>query len=720
MDEELLRALRQAISEMTAAGNASAQAANQLSDSLDDANRQIDQTGTAAGKVSNSLKNLTGPVKLAYNAVSVFTQVLNGYIQVQLRLTKSVMAFQTSIYESENALNNLSQGLDAQYKYFEDLAKNTAGPIAKLVQDIPIIGDIVKAGAENLKLGLEIVAEANKQSMTVITRSFTAMQALSGQFGVLTTDVQDFSRMAVTAGLTSEQFGRILGSNADVLTRAFDGNRRAARTLGQEFSYLKDETDGTRAQFVALGMGTDEIASAMSSFAYQQRLVTGEQEYLYGELAKRTLEYTKNLRAVSAITGQNVEEQQAERRRLLDNARFVAKLEELRASGREAEADALLSTVEIFKQFGPAMERVVIEQAIYGGQARSIEANRTILMNRALASASSDAVKATQGFTESQEEARRQAFQILDDRADEIKASRDATRGLVQLGYVTDNTYIQDIGEAFINTRDMVNRTGTLVDTFNASLRKADETVTGITQIITDAERRQQQTRVTTETNILLDNQGKVAAGSLQVATAFEELVVRLNQSRRDIITGVQNFTNDLVNSAGELTPEALLRIGEIGRQSGMTDTERQIESIDKEIADIRAKTNVLQGGKFQLFHSPEDQARLIELQKERQRLQSLDLGGVATGPSTGYRAILHGTEAVVPLPDGRNIPVELDTSKLDEALGKLMDAKTNNSQQSLEKLESLMEQSVGLNDRILQALKQSNRTGDKMMRVIS
>jgi hypothetical protein len=34
--------------------------------------------------------------------------------------------------------------------------------------------------------------------------------------------------------------------------------------------------------------------------------------------------------------------------------------------------------------------------------------------------------------------------------------------------------------------------------------------------------------------------------------------------------------------------------------------------------------------------------------------------GGIARGPKDGYRAILHGTEAVVPLPDGKNIPVAL------------------------------------------------------------
>ena len=34
--------------------------------------------------------------------------------------------------------------------------------------------------------------------------------------------------------------------------------------------------------------------------------------------------------------------------------------------------------------------------------------------------------------------------------------------------------------------------------------------------------------------------------------------------------------------------------------------------------------------------------------------------GGVARGPQQGYNAVLHGNEAVVPLPDNRHIPVEL------------------------------------------------------------
>jgi phage-related minor tail protein len=41
-------------------------------------------------------------------------------------------------------------------------------------------------------------------------------------------------------------------------------------------------------------------------------------------------------------------------------------------------------------------------------------------------------------------------------------------------------------------------------------------------------------------------------------------------------------------------------------------------------------------------------------------KLPAYGPGGVARGPRAGYPAILHGTEAVVPLPNNRHIPVEM------------------------------------------------------------
>lgn len=78
----------------------------------------------------------------------------------------------------------------------------------------------------------------------------------------------------------------------------------------------------------------------------------------------------------------------------------------------------------------------------------------------------------------------------------------------------------------------------------------------------------------------------------------------------------------------------------------------------------------------------------------------SAQLGGIASGPTSGYRAVLHGTEAIVPLPDGKKIPVEIPgfTTNLGD--------QTNLLAQQLTKLDDIinvMRRQVDVSTKILQ-----------------
>jgi muramidase (phage lysozyme) len=70
--------------------------------------------------------------------------------------------------------------------------------------------------------------------------------------------------------------------------------------------------------------------------------------------------------------------------------------------------------------------------------------------------------------------------------------------------------------------------------------------------------------------------------------------------------------------------------------------------------------------------------------------------GGIASGPSSGYQAMLHGTEAVVPLQDGRSIPVTNTSSP--EQMG-AMSAQLD----KLDELISVMKNQLSVSSRILQ-----------------
>ena len=70
--------------------------------------------------------------------------------------------------------------------------------------------------------------------------------------------------------------------------------------------------------------------------------------------------------------------------------------------------------------------------------------------------------------------------------------------------------------------------------------------------------------------------------------------------------------------------------------------------------------------------------------------------GGIASGPSSGYQAMLHGTEAIVPLSDGRSIPVTNTSSP--EQMG-AMSAQLD----KLDELISVMKNQLSVSSRILQ-----------------
>jgi len=94
--------------------------------------------------------------------------------------------------------------------------------------------------------------------------------------------------------------------------------------------------------------------------------------------------------------------------------------------------------------------------------------------------------------------------------------------------------------------------------------------------------------------------------------------------------------------------------------------------------------------------------------------------GGIAAGPQSGYQAILHGTEAVVPLPNGKTIPVSMpgmetaiDSLANQGTMSMPSEMRDEMSRQSglindqisrLDELISLMRNQNGISTKILQA----------------
>lgn len=93
--------------------------------------------------------------------------------------------------------------------------------------------------------------------------------------------------------------------------------------------------------------------------------------------------------------------------------------------------------------------------------------------------------------------------------------------------------------------------------------------------------------------------------------------------------------------------------------------------------------------------------------------------GGIANGPGTGYLAELHGPEAVVPLPDGKTIPVRIEGDMPGNSGSADMSAMMNQFRTSMESMVNQLNNRDLLNmmDEMVRTQKASNSIQEKLLR---
>jgi hypothetical protein len=97
--------------------------------------------------------------------------------------------------------------------------------------------------------------------------------------------------------------------------------------------------------------------------------------------------------------------------------------------------------------------------------------------------------------------------------------------------------------------------------------------------------------------------------------------------------------------------------------------------------------------------------------------------GGISMGPRSGYLATLHGPEAIVPLPDGKSIPVKMDTNNSASGMMDSFRGDLNNMMGQIRDVLILLSDKtndpkmVGLMDEMVRAQKSSVDIQQKMLR---
>ena len=538
---------------------------------------------------------------------------------------------------------------------------------------IPFIGgglaDIVSAFGS---LAQQVIDFANQIATA-------ANEVLAKEFQKRADQLKDFSSIAASfaGGMTdmamyANQSGvgivnftaSVVASREEITAMGYTAGD-ATRLMAKGFSGLATTTTksgvSVRDSLMALGYTFQQQGKVMSAAMAQMRSLGMDLAAVSGsDIASYTASYAKNLKVLSDITGQDAQ-------KLLDQARAEAQrgalMDKLTAQQSVAFQDAYAAMAALPGQQGPKLQ-AALAQLLAGGTITDpvIAGNQQIMamLNKTaqqVTNGNSNMVTATQrNLAEAA-----QAYRIAGDSATDFatlmnpSGTSAVAQGMSQFGnalrqYRYDPTAAEasmSAAEQQANISDGL--TGTyvgLVDVMTTFQNRmegiAGEALPAYTAAMMSA----------TEMTFKIVNTGlDIITGKIGIVQAIKQL------------TGMGGGGADAssVGKAGAILPGlgSLLSGGDTSVFSGKTSGGTNA------LAAAQAST--------QQTTSPGDlstaSSKYSPPPPPSTAIPSAADGGILQGSTAGFAATLHGTEAVVPLPGNRAIPVNLDSSSLTAAV---------------------------------------------------
>jgi len=292
-------------------------------------------------------------------------------------------------------------------------------------------GGVGTAAGALVKAVTLLAGKQLEQADNLVTATDTVRKL--GGAGAFTSE--EFLNLAHNAGVTSK--------NLDLLVKPLQGLGPTLMGLGnaagdgiKRFAELTEVTEDQRMQFRRMGIDQEQLIESQAAYLELQN-ATGRrmQDNVRStdQLQKASLEYTRNLSELAALTGKDVDalkkEQQAAMAReefMIQNAQTEREIAKLREQGRYEEAEALekeLNTrdkfvTEISTRIGDATLDTAIMQMITSGGAVFTE--ETAALARSLGMAGEDFNRFLEGIQEGDEG-------IIDEFLETFKKAQDAT-----------------------------------------------------------------------------------------------------------------------------------------------------------------------------------------------------------------------------------------------------------------------------------------------------
>lgn len=588
---------------------------------------------SSSKKISNrGIQDLNDNAEDAAENLDEFSDELDRAERSQKKLTDTVMKYAQATGNGIKGMQRFADSggdLSSMVESVGGVAEGLARGIGGLV---PIIGEglgELGGAAAQAVVGLTTLAIGTIESYIGLNKSIlNAGLQVEGGFG-------QFAQFAEDASLPINEFANAVMQSSDRLRLFGGGAPGGLRNVSNALKQLKD--DGIMENLYSLGFTTEEVVAGMADYGIAAQ--RAGKNLSAEELATGSAQYLKNLRELSRLTGVSIKDQQAKVDADRANLFVQNALLDIAPAQRAAAENFAASIPEALAP---------IKDFIITGQSFSAESG---LMANELSTFSGiyrNAFQAVADGTMSQEQAQAYLAKQLELNADAIAAEAERTTktfgvapdAMIQEGIALGNAIrsVREMVQAGIAT-DEAGGTEVVPGSMDETFGKLEATLNNVQSEIQSA---------------FLDSVQLMAPAVTGVADSIDgtaELLGDFKRMIQGVLTGDFSQLNELLGT-------------ELENNTGTTMMENLQEAI---AAAIHEGFNRVLGeswlgrrfvGDEERHLPPEDYVNPVD---EFSGISGgMASGGVAKGPSSGYPMQLHGTEAVVPLPDGRNIPVEM------------------------------------------------------------
>jgi len=719
------------------------------------ADENIDDLSESAQEGAYSIREF---VRAVSSGANISEEKLKAFARANGIAIDALLGFTNAYKSAKQTLVNIGSMAGAvgkgntSFNVLNSTITSLSNVVGELLGTIPLVGGALK--------GLtQAAGQATNYMLDQYQTAYGAFEQLSQAGAAGAGGIEDIRRQFSELGMPIEAMSAIVTRNSQRLAglsgTVLDASKQFTSTAG---AMKKADEAGNRLdmQLRVLGYSSDEIADTMIQYADLQRRFGAQQTLSNEQLAAGTLAYGKELDAIAKLTGMSRKQLQTEMDQMMLNERFAAKIRDMQLNGQEAAAKELQAAVLAQTAMGNKQMASAIMAAATGfyttpeAQAAAATIPGFAENVSALAAGSMKMNQFTQNLQDSAIIAEQQYRGLAQATGNNTIATRMyneqlnlATRDAGKIGEAIDGAYnaidqgtqfpdeaTQNLAGARADLEQAASNISLLATEFQtvtAGVKTFAAAINDVTQWVYDNisnvpanVQTPGQNAVAVEQRAKMGQELESIRKQLETETDPEriaELNTRLdelNKSITQLTAGMNEYyqrTQPTVGGkAARPTPGSLEPIMPgTPLYESIKSGERQVPEgmylFEPKKPEVKTPTEP----EVKTPTEPEIKAPIPELTAPTTKLgpaapatletqQSLAYGGVATGPKSGYRATLHGTEAVVPL-EGNKIPVEIkDTRDMKPQI-------------------DLMERQIAKLDAVIDAIQRHTAVSEKMFR---